>query len=243
MQITRGASRHARRTARAPYFPCAGATRAATAARRITEHHGPLAELRPISKPRHETPTDPSLALLFRRDSTADPLVPLATMEHPRKRAQGEPSGRRPPRPRSHLQQQRGPPLRAAQRRAPQGAPAVRARNRAATGCGAGSRGVNALWFFASSPFLGELKARLSDAVDKACNARSIATSLPSASPRSSSGCSIHGCEGREALFRAGTCALDKPQGENRVGFLDWLAITRPNPLKEPPCTNVSSCR
>ena len=80
----------------------------------------------------------------------------------------------------------------------------------------------NALWFFASSPFLGELKARLSDAVDKACNARSIATSLPSASPRSSSGCSIHGCEGREALFRAGTCALDKPQGENRVGFLDW---------------------
>ena len=89
-----------------------------------------------------------SLARLFRRDSPTDHLVPLATMEHPESRLKGsELADDRPGRRKEH------------QRFAREIA------ERLDTGLAAGE--FSTVWLFASSPFLGELKAQLSDAVDK----------------------------------------------------------------------------
>ena len=108
-----------------------------------------------------------SVARLFRRDSPTDPLVPLTTMEHPESRLKGSEladdrpgheatdnsSGGNRYEPRSDVRRKEH------QRFAREIA------ERLETGLAAGE--FSALWLFASSPFLGELKAQLSDAVDK----------------------------------------------------------------------------
>ena len=108
-----------------------------------------------------------SLARLFSRDSPTDPLVPLTTMEHPESRLKGsELADDRPGHeatdnscggnryePRSDVRRKEH------QRFAREIA------ERLETGLAAGE--FSTLWLFASSPFLGELKAQLSDAVDK----------------------------------------------------------------------------
>ena len=89
-----------------------------------------------------------SLARLFRRDSPTDTLVALATMEHPESRLKGsELADSRPGRRKAH------------QRFAREIA------ERLDTGLAAGE--FSTLGLFASSPFLGELKEQLSNAVDK----------------------------------------------------------------------------
>ena len=108
-----------------------------------------------------------SHARLFSRDSTTDPLVPLATLEHPESRlkasqltddrpgheATDNSSGGNRYAPRSDVRRKEH------QRFAREIA------NRLDAGLTAGE--FNAVWLFASSPFLGELKAQLSDAVNK----------------------------------------------------------------------------
>ena len=108
-----------------------------------------------------------SLARLFSRDSPTDPLVPLATMKHPESRLKGsELADDRPGHeatdnssggnryvPRSDVRRKEH------QRFAREIA------ERLETGLVAGE--FSTLWLFASSPFLGELKEQLSDAVDK----------------------------------------------------------------------------
>lgn len=108
-----------------------------------------------------------SLARLFRRDSPTDPLVPLTTMAHPESRLKGseladdrpgheatdQSSGGNRYEPRSDVRRKEH------QRFAREIA------ERLETGLAAGE--FSTLWLFASSPFLGELKAQLSDAVDK----------------------------------------------------------------------------
>ena len=108
-----------------------------------------------------------SHARLLSRDSAADPLVPLATMEHPESRLKGSEladdrpghedtdnsSGGNRFEPRSDVRRKEH------QRFAREIA------HRLDAGLAAGEFG--ALWLFASSPFLGELKAQLSDAVNK----------------------------------------------------------------------------
>ena len=108
-----------------------------------------------------------SLARLFSRDSPTDPLVPLATMKHPESRLKGSEladdrpgheatdnsSGGNRYEPRSDVRRKEH------QRFAREIA------ERLETGLAAGE--FSTLWLFASSPFLGELKAQLSDAVDK----------------------------------------------------------------------------
>ena len=108
-----------------------------------------------------------SLARLFRRDSLTDPLVPLTTLEHPESRLKGSEladdrpgheatdhsSGGNRYEPRSDV------------RRKEHRRFACEIAKRLETGLAAGE--FSTLWLFASSPFLGELKAQLSDAVDK----------------------------------------------------------------------------
>ena len=108
-----------------------------------------------------------SLARLFSRDSPTDPLVPLATMKHPESRLKGSEladdrpgheatdnsSGGNRYEPRSDVRRKEH------QRFAREIA------ERLETGLVAGE--FSTLWLFASSPFLGELKEQLSDAVDK----------------------------------------------------------------------------
>ena len=104
---------------------------------------------------------------LFSRDSPTDPLVPLATMEHPESRLKGSEladdrpgheatdnsSGGNRYEPRSDVRRKEH------QRFAREIAERLEA------GLVAGE--FSALWIFASSPFLGELKAQLSEAVDQ----------------------------------------------------------------------------
>ena len=108
-----------------------------------------------------------SLARLFSRDSPTGPLAPLATMEHPESRLKGSEladdrpgheatdnsSGGNRYEPRSDVRRKEH------QRFAREIA------ERLETGLAAGE--FSTLWLFASSPFLGELKEQLSDAVDK----------------------------------------------------------------------------
>ena len=108
-----------------------------------------------------------SHARLLSRDSATDPLVPLATLEHPESRlkasqladdrpgheATDNSSGGNRYEPRSDVRRKEH------QRFAREIA------HRLDSGLAAGEFG--ALWLFASSPFLGELKAQLSDAVNK----------------------------------------------------------------------------
>ena len=108
-----------------------------------------------------------SHARLLSRDSATDPLVPLATLEHPESRlkasqladdrpgheATDNSSGGNRYEPRSNVRRKEH------QRFAREIA------HRLDSGLAAGEFG--ALWLFASSPFLGELKAQLSDAVNK----------------------------------------------------------------------------
>ena len=108
-----------------------------------------------------------SVARLFSRDSPADPLVPMATMEHPESRLKGSEfandrpgheatdhsSGGNRYEPRSDVRRKEH------QRFAREIA------ERLETGLTAGE--FSTLFLFASSPFLGELKSQLSDAVNK----------------------------------------------------------------------------
>ena len=108
-----------------------------------------------------------SHARLLSRDSATDPLVPLATLEHPESRlkasqladdrpgheATDNSSGGNRYEPRSDVRRKEH------QRFAREIA------HRLDAGLAAGE--FNAVWLFASSPFLGELKAQLSDAVNK----------------------------------------------------------------------------
>ena len=108
-----------------------------------------------------------SHARLLSRDSATDPLVQFATLEHPESRlkasqladdrpgheATDNSSGGNRYEPRSDVRRKEH------QRFAREIA------QRLDTGLAAGQ--FSALWLFASSPFLGELKAQLSDAVNK----------------------------------------------------------------------------
>ena len=108
-----------------------------------------------------------SVARLFQCESPSDPLVPLATMAHPESRLKGSEladdrpgheatdgsSGGNRYEPRSDVRRKEH------QRFAREIA------ERLDAGLGAGE--FKALWIFASSPFLGELKAQLSDAVEQ----------------------------------------------------------------------------
>ncbi len=107
-----------------------------------------------------------SHARLLSRDSATDPLVPLATLEHPESRlkasqladdrpgheATDNSSGGNRYEPRSDVRRKEH------QRFAREIA------DRLDAGLAAGQ--FSTLWLFASSPFLGELKAQLSDAVN-----------------------------------------------------------------------------
>ena len=108
-----------------------------------------------------------SHARLFSRDSTTDPLVPLATLEHPESRlkasqladdrpgheATDNSSGGNRYEPRSDVRRKEH------QRFAREIAHRLDA--------GLAADEFSTLWLFASSPFLGELKAQLSEAVNK----------------------------------------------------------------------------
>ena len=108
-----------------------------------------------------------SHARLLSRDSATDPLVPMATLEHPESRLKGSQladdrpgheatdnsSGGNRYEPRSDVRRKEH------QRFAREIAHRLDA--------GLAASEFNAVWLFASSPFLGELKAQLSDAVNK----------------------------------------------------------------------------
>ena len=118
-------------------------------------------------KPQWIITTNASLARLFSRDSPTDHLVLLATLEHPESRLKGSQladdrpgheatdnsSGGNRYEPRSDVRRKEH------QRFAREIAQRLDAALAADE--------FSALWIFASSPFLGELKAQLSDAVDK----------------------------------------------------------------------------
>ena len=118
-------------------------------------------------KPQWILVANASHARLFSRDSPTDPLVPQATLEHPESRLKGSQladdrpgheatdnsSGGNRYEPRSDVRRKEH------QRFAREIA------ERLETGLAAGE--FSTLWLFASSPFLGELKAQLSDTVDK----------------------------------------------------------------------------
>ena len=118
-------------------------------------------------KPQWILVANASLARLFSRDSPTDPLVSLATMEHPESRLKGSELAKDRPgheatdhssggnryEPRSDVRRKEH------QRFAREIAQRLDAALAADE--------FSALWIFASSPFLGELKAQLSDAVDK----------------------------------------------------------------------------
>ena len=109
----------------------------------------------------------PRIARLFRRDSPTDPLVPLEPKEHPDCRLKA-----------SELADDR--PGHEATDYSSGGnryEPCVDVRGKKhqrfareiaeRLGAGLAAGEFSALWLFSSSPFLGELKAQLSDAVDK----------------------------------------------------------------------------
>ncbi len=118
-------------------------------------------------KPQWILVANASLARLFSRDSPTDPLVPLATMEHAESRLKGSEladdrpgheatdnnSGGNRYEPRSDV------------RRKEHRRFAREIAERLEIGLAAGE--FSTLCLFASSPFLGELKSQLSDAVDK----------------------------------------------------------------------------
>ena len=118
-------------------------------------------------KPQWILTANASLARLFSRDSPTDHLVPLATMEHPESRLKGSQladerpgheatdhsSGGNRYEPRSDVRRKEH--LRFAREIARRLDAALDADE------------FSTLCIFASSPFLGELKAQLSDAVDK----------------------------------------------------------------------------
>ena len=118
-------------------------------------------------KPQWIITANASLARLFSRDSPTDHLVLLATLEHPESRLKGSQladdrpgheatdnsSGGNRYEPRSDVRRKEH------QRFAREIAQRLDAALAADE--------FSALWIFASSPFLGELKAQLSDAVDK----------------------------------------------------------------------------
>ena len=108
-----------------------------------------------------------SLARLFRRDSPTDHLVPLTTLEHPESRLKGsELADDRPGREATdHSSGGNRYEPRSDVRRKEHQRFAREIAERLETGLAAGE--FSTLWLFASSPFLGELKAQLSDAVDK----------------------------------------------------------------------------
>jgi protein required for attachment to host cells len=102
---------------------------------------------------------------LFRRDSPSKPLVPLATLEHPQSRLKGRQLAEdRPGRhatDNSHGGNHFEPHSDVHRKEHERFAREIGARLDA----GLAADGFVALWIFASSPFLGELKAALSDAV------------------------------------------------------------------------------
>ena len=106
-----------------------------------------------------------SIARLFSRESPTDPLVPIETMQHPQSRLKGvELADDRPGHQAtdtSHGGTSFEP--RHDERRKEHQRFAVEISKRLDSGLNAGQFG--SLWIFSSSPFLGELKARLSDAV------------------------------------------------------------------------------
>ena len=108
-----------------------------------------------------------SLARLFSRDSPTDPLVPLATLEHPDSRLKGSQLADDRP---GHEATDNSPggnrfEPRSDVRRREHERFAREIAARLDAGLAAGE--FDALCLFASSPFLGELKAQLSEAVDK----------------------------------------------------------------------------
>jgi protein required for attachment to host cells len=120
-----------------------------------------------IMKPQWILVANASHARLFSRESPTAPLIPLANIEHPESRLKGiqladdrpgheatdNSSGGNRYEPRSEVRRKEH------QRFAREIA------ERLETGLAAGE--FSSLWLFASSPFLGELKAQLSDPVDK----------------------------------------------------------------------------
>ena len=108
-----------------------------------------------------------SHARLFSRASPTDPLVPFATMEHPESRLKGsELASDRPGHEATdHSSGGNRYEPRSDVRRKEHQRFAREIAHRLDTAL-AGAE-FSALWIFASSPFLGELKAQLSDAVDK----------------------------------------------------------------------------
>jgi protein required for attachment to host cells len=108
-----------------------------------------------------------SLARLFTRDSPTDALIPLATMEHPESRLKGsELADDRPGHEASDysIGGNRFEPRSDVRRREHERFAREIAR-RLDRGHATGA--FDTLWLCASSPFLGELKAQLSDAVDR----------------------------------------------------------------------------
>ena len=108
-----------------------------------------------------------SVARLFRRDSPTDPLIPLTTMEHPESRLKASQlADDRPGHEATDFSSggNRYEPRIDVRRKEHQRF-AREIAERLDAGLAAGE--FSALWLFASSPFLGELKAQLSDAVDK----------------------------------------------------------------------------
>lgn len=118
-------------------------------------------------KPQWILVANASWARLFRRDSSSHPLVPLATLQHPESRLKGSELGDDRPGHEATDHSFGGnryePPLDVRRKEHQVFARELAARLDA--GLAAGE--FDALWLFASSPFLGELKARLSDAVSK----------------------------------------------------------------------------
>ncbi|HJV59767.1 MAG TPA: host attachment protein [Albitalea sp.] len=108
-----------------------------------------------------------SHARLFSRESSTDPLQPVATLEHPQSRLKGsELGGDRP----GHEATDNSPggnrfePRTDARRKEHQHfAQEIAERLQA----GLAAKAFDSLLLFASSPFLGELKAQLGEALDK----------------------------------------------------------------------------
>jgi len=118
-------------------------------------------------KPQWIVVANASHARLFSRDSPADPLISLATMEHPESRLKASRlADDRPGREATDysIGGNRFEPRSDVRRKEHQRF-AHEIAERLDAGLAAGE--FEALWIFASNPFLGELKAQLSDAVDK----------------------------------------------------------------------------
>ena len=119
-------------------------------------------------KPQWILVANASLAHLFSRDSPTDPLVPLATMEHAESRLKGsELADDRPGHEATDNNNSGGNRYepRSDVRRKEHQRFAREIAERLETGLAAGE--FSTLCLFALSPFLGELKSQLSDAVEK----------------------------------------------------------------------------